>query len=111
MSTFFSALNLDDMIRIMAENILAQYPVRTSLGKRFLTLLKGLRTKITMDSFSGVPQVEFSFTRAYSLRQLLEFINAQEKRMVVAIDEFQQIEEFPDFRRCKNGHSSPARAW
>ena len=101
----FSALNLDDMIRIMAENILAQYPVRTSLGKRFLTLLKGLRTKITMDSFSGVPQVEFSFTtsddRAYSLRQLLEFINAQEKRMVVAIDEFQQIEEFPDFRRCK----------
>lgn len=96
----FSAMNLDDMIRIMAENILVQFPAKTSFGKKFLTFLKGLRTKITFDSFSGMPQVEFNFLspeeRTYSLRQLLEFINAQEKRMVVAIDEFQQIEEFPE---------------
>lgn len=96
----FSALNLDDMIKIMAENILEQFPPKTSLGKKFVTFLKGLRTKVSLDSFSGMPQVEFNFLsqeeRNYNLRQLLEFINGQEKRMVVAIDEFQQIEEFPE---------------
>lgn len=96
----FSAMNLDDMIKIMAESILTQFPSKTSFGKKFVTFLKGLRTKITFDSFSGSPQVEFNFEspeeRIYSLRQLLEFINGQEKRMVVAIDEFQQITEFPE---------------
>ena len=68
-------------------------------GKRLLTLLKGLRTKITMDSFSGVPQVEFSFTtseeRAYSLRQLLEFINAQKSGWLSPSMSFSRLRSSP----------------
>jgi hypothetical protein len=95
-----SARSLDDFVKLLTEAILKSYPEKTSLGKRFLKLLKGLRPLISYNSISGDPQVQISYQtpeeKEVTIRGLLEFLEKQDKKTVLAIDEFQQIEAFPE---------------
>ena len=96
----FATLSLKDFIKTLAEAILAEFPEKTSIGNKFMALLKGYRPVITYDPVSGMPQVEFNFSapseKEYTLKGLFAFLNSQKRHVVVAFDEFQQITTYPE---------------
>lgn len=96
----YSSRNLSDFIKLFTTAIIEKFPERTPVGKRFLKLLKGLRPVFSFDAITGVPQVQFNYQtendKEYTLQQLLAFINEQPQPVVVAIDEFQQIADYPE---------------
>ena len=96
----FATRSLDDFVRQLAEAILKNYPEKTSFGKRFMNFLKGLRPIITYDPISGEPQIQISYRtveeKEYTISGLLQFLDKQNFKILIAIDEFQQIMEYPE---------------
>ena len=62
--------------------------------------MKGLRPVIQFDGLSGEPQISFDFTQEsqmnHSLQSLFSFLENQHVNIVIAFDEFQQINEYPE---------------
>lgn len=96
----YATLSLSDLTKTLAESILQAFPERTTIGKAFLAFLKGLRPTLTYDSVSGAPQLQFNYgtsaEKEYTLKSLFEFLNTRDRDVVLAIDEFQQITEYPE---------------
>ncbi|MFC2111300.1 ATP-binding protein [Bacteroidota bacterium] len=96
----YSTRNLSDFIMLLTEAILKNFPIKTSIGKQFMKLLKGFRPLFTFDEITGTPQVQFNFQldndKEITLKKLLQFIDEQQSTVVVAIDEFQQIANYPE---------------
>ena len=60
---------------------------------------RGFRPTMTLDEFSGRPKFSFDITAANaqsSLESMLEYLQSRRGRTIVAIDEFQQIAEYPE---------------
>lgn len=96
----FATQKLSDFTKALADAVLAKFPAKKSIGKQFMELLQGFRPMFTMDPLSGSPQVQFNYVNAsdkeYTLKSVLEFLNSQKRQVVLAIDEFQQITEYPE---------------
>lgn len=96
----FATRSLSDFIKVVAEAVMKKFPEKTHIGSKFITFIKGLRPVISYDSLTGVPQVQFNYQIAaekeHTLSGLLEFINSQQIDIVLAIDEFQQIADYPE---------------
>jgi AAA+ ATPase superfamily predicted ATPase len=96
----YAARSLNDFIKLLAEATMRKFPEKTTIGKRFLTLIKGLRPLISYDAISGEPQLQIAYQsiqeQEYTLQGLLQFLENQSMPIVVAIDEFQQITQFPE---------------
>lgn len=89
-----------DFNKLLSESILKKFPEKTTIGKLFMSLLKGFRPIIRFDAITGEPQVEISYTteieKTHTLQGILDFLNSQKPLIVLAIDEFQQIDDFPE---------------
>jgi len=96
----FSSRNLSEFIKLLAEAILFAFPEPTPIGKQFMDFIKGFRPMIGYDPLTGQPQIQISYHSAqekeYTLQGLFGFLENQGERIVVAIDEFQQISEYPE---------------
>lgn len=96
----YASRDLSDFVKLLSETILKKFPEKTSAGKQFLNLLKTLRPLISYDSITGDPQVTITYQTAaekeYTLKGLLDFLEKQNYPVVIAIDEFQQITEYPE---------------
>ena len=61
--------------------------------------LTDIRPTMTIDEFSGKPKFSFDINAGNaqaSLESILEYLQSRKARTVVAIDEFQQIAEYPE---------------
>ena len=89
-----------DFNKLLSEAILKKFPEKTTIGELFMKLLKGFRPVIRFDAISGEPQVELSYTteaeKTHTLQGILEFLNSQKPMVLLAVDEFQQINDFPE---------------
>lgn len=96
----FATRNMDDLNRTLATAILNALPEDSSFGKRFMGMLKGLRPSFSLDPLSGSPQVQFSYQnqteQKHTLEGLLQFMERQEQKVLLVIDEFQQVREYDD---------------
>lgn len=96
----YATRSLSDFIKFLSEAILSKFPESTTLGSKFMTFVKSLRPMITYDSISGDPQVQILYQseqeKERTLKGLLDFLDNQDKRILLAIDEFQQIREYPE---------------
>ncbi|MDR1226085.1 MAG: ATP-binding protein [Prevotellaceae bacterium] len=96
----YSARSLSDFIKLMSEAILKQFPGTTSIGKKFFNILKSLRPLVSYDYISGEPQLQIAYhtegEKQQTLQSLLTFLDSQKIKIVLAIDEFQQITCFPE---------------
>ncbi len=96
----YSSRSLNDFIKLLAEAILHKFPEKTSVGRQFLDIIKGFRPLIGYDAISGEPQIQIAYQSAqekeYTLQGLLQFLDNQPFQIVLAIDEFQQILDFPE---------------
>lgn len=96
----YATRSLSDFIRFIAEAVLKTFPEDSSLGRKFMTFIRSLRPMITYDSISGEPQVQIIYQseqeKEHTLKGLFDFLDSQNKKILLAIDEFQQIREFPE---------------
>ena len=96
----FSTLNLNEFINQLSEAILRTFPQKTPAGKRFMEILKGFRPVFSFDPLNGSPQISFDFNtekeQESTLKSLFRFLEDQHQKTVVAIDEFQQIADYPE---------------
>ena len=96
----YACIHLKDFTETLALSIFNKFPQKRGIGRRFFDFLKGLRPVITYDALSGQPEIRFEFTQTkeyeYTLRSLFQFLDNQQMQIIVAIDEFQQIVEFPE---------------
>ncbi|GAB1453887.1 ATP-binding protein [Draconibacterium sp.] len=96
----FSSRNLSEFIKLIAEAILHQYPEKTRVGNGFLEFIKGFRPLIGFDPLTGQPQIQINYQSNHekenTLQGLFTFLENQEEQIVIAIDEFQQISEYPE---------------
>lgn len=96
----YASRNLGDFVALMAEGILSKFPEKTSIGKQFIKLLKGFRPMFSFDELTGSPQIQFNYQSAkdkeHTLQRLLSFLDNQQKPVIIAIDEFQEIAFYPE---------------
>jgi len=96
----YSSRSLSDFIKLMTEAILIKFPEKSTIGKRFMKMLRGLRPLISFDPFTGAPQIQIGFQSSqeavYTLQGLFTFLDEQNIQIIIAIDEFQQIGTYPE---------------
>ncbi len=88
-----------DFLNTLASAILNSVPEKTGLGQKIWNFIKSLRPVITFDKLSGEPNVSFNIQpkeTAHQIENLFEFLEQQDKRVIFAIDEFQQILDYPE---------------
>jgi AAA+ ATPase superfamily predicted ATPase len=92
--------SLADFTNQLATAIYNRFPADKTIGKKIISLIQGLRPVISFDELSGAPSVSLGFqTKAQkenTLSQLFQFLDQQGSKVVFAIDEFQQILEYPE---------------
>jgi len=93
----YSSRSADDFIALFAEAISRTLKKETAV-KSFFKALGSLRPVFSQDPLSGIPQLSFTFQtdaeRRYSLKALLDFLDRRPRKVILAIDEFQQIREY-----------------
>lgn len=96
----YATQSLPEFTNQLASAILRAFPQSVSIGKKFINLIKGLNPTISYDALTGAPEISFSFRQPkqyeYSLKELFAFLEQQKRPVVIAIDEFQQIANYPE---------------
>jgi hypothetical protein len=96
----YSTQNLKEFTELTAVKVMRQFSQKENIGKRFWNYLKTLRPVISYDDLSGQPEVHFEHAQAKeyekTLSHLLQFLEAQQKPVLLAIDEFQQVALYPE---------------
>ena len=96
----FATRSLSDFIKALAEAVMKKFPEKSHVGNKFMAFIRGLRPVISYDSLTGIPQIQINYQmtaeKEHTLSGLLEFLDSQEIDIVLAIDEFQQIAEYPE---------------
>lgn len=91
--------NLNQFLNLLTTAIICDLPEKSSLGKRFWNLLKSLRPVISYDALTGSPQAFFDLKPhevENNVQAIFQFLENQEFKIVLAIDEFQQIVHYPE---------------
>jgi len=96
----YATQNLSDFTNQIASIILKTFPKTKRIGKEFIAMIKGFAPVFSYDPLTGLPNVSLSFTQTnqpeHSLNSLFAFLEKQNKKIVIAFDEFQQITEYPE---------------
>jgi AAA+ ATPase superfamily predicted ATPase len=91
--------SLNDLLNQLSTAMVSQYSERSNIGKRIWQLIRSLRPVISYDALNGAPQVMLRTTPVESKKTIAEIfavLEEQSKPVVIAIDEFQQILEYPE---------------
>lgn len=92
--------NLKQFTENLSQAILQRIPEHKSFTKRFIELLKAFHPTITYDALTGQPEVSFEFQETKmaekTLAGIFQFLENQDKQIVLAIDEFQQVANYPE---------------
>ena len=96
----FATRSLEDFVKTLSEAIMESLPPKSSTGKKFFNFIKSLRPVITYDPLTSAPQIQLTLQsedeKQQTLKGLLTFLDKQDKKILLAIDEFQQIREYPE---------------
>lgn len=96
----FATRELKDFANQLAGAIYKEFPIQHKIGKRFWDAIKLLRPTVSVNELTGAPELSLDISKPQqiekSIPQLLQFIDDQQTEIVIAIDEFQQILEYPE---------------
>ena len=96
----YATQNLSEFTNQLASIILKTFPKSKRIGKEFLKMIKNFAPVFSYDPLTGMPNVSLSFSQSnqpqHSLVSLFAFLEKQDKKIVIAFDEFQQITEYPE---------------
>lgn len=91
--------NITGFLNELASSIIRNVPARKKAGQKLWDFIKSLRTTISFDSLTGSPQVSFTLKESeipYQIETIFAFLENQQVKYVIAIDEFQQILKYPE---------------
>jgi len=91
--------NLQQFLNHLGTAILKNEPVHTGTGRKMWNFIKSLRPVITFETLTGAPQATFDLKPAQteqSIDSILSFLDSQSYKTIIAIDEFQQIANYPE---------------
>ena len=84
----------------LATAIYNAFPRNNSIGKKIIKAIQSLRPIIQFDTLTGQPSVSIvnvtQLQKEKTIASLFEFLDNQDIKVVFAIDEFQQILEYPE---------------
>ena len=96
----FSTNNLQEFVETISKAVIEDALNREkSFMMKVLDFFKGLRPTITPDLLTGMPTVSVNVVPVqaeYMLKSLFTHLESLNKRVYLAIDEFQQIMEYPE---------------
>ena len=96
----FASRTIDDFIKLLAEAAMKSFQPKTSIGEKLLTFIKALRPQLSFDNITGEPQLQIAYQtmheKEYTLKGLFDFLDSQGVHIVIGIDEFQQIRDYPE---------------
>lgn len=96
----YSTQSLGDFIRLFANTVLGQLDsVPQKALNRIGQFIRSCRPVFTFDELTGVPKVTVDVAPAEeesTLKEIFDYLASSEKRCYIAIDEFQQIAEYPE---------------
>lgn len=96
----YSTQNLGDFIRLLASTVLGKLDsVPQKALSRVSLFLKSCRPAFTFDELTGAPKVTIDIAPASeetTLKEIFDYLQSSDKRCYIAIDEFQQIAEYPE---------------
>tara|TARA_R110001592_G_scaffold36893_6_gene123630 strand:- start:1247 stop:2383 length:1137 start_codon:yes stop_codon:yes gene_type:complete len=92
--------NLIEFTNYMATAVYNAFPPQKSLGKKIMELFQRFRPTISFDELTGNPSLSLTITTAdqknNTIGNILNFLDSQNIKIVFAIDEFQQILDYPE---------------
>ncbi|MEI6749195.1 MAG: AAA family ATPase [Bacteroidales bacterium] len=97
----YATRNLHEFINVLSTALIGYFESKPEkmLGQ-LIRLLGQFRPKLTFDELSGLPSVELSLQSdaetEQSLSTIFNYLSKQKQRVVIAIDEFQQIMNYPE---------------
>ena len=96
----YATQNLQEFTNQLASSILKAFPSNQTIGKRFMKFVRGLSPSINFDPLMGAPEISFKYVEPkqyeHALKGLFEFLDQQNKHILIAIDEFQQVAQYPE---------------
>ena len=96
----YSTQNLGDFIRSFASAVLGTLDSAPQKAlSRVSQFLKSCRPSFTFDELTGAPKVTIDIapsSEGVTLKEIFDYLQSSEKRCYIAIDEFQQIAQYPE---------------
>lgn len=91
--------NLNQFLNHLGTALLIAESEQTGTGRKIWKFIKSLRPVITFETLTGAPQASFDLKprqTEQSIDSILSFLDSQPFRTIIAIDEFQQITNYPE---------------
>ena len=96
----YSTQSLGDFVRLFAHSVLGKLDsVPQKALNRIGTFIRSCRPVFTFDELTGIPKVTIDHSPSEeesTLKEIFDYLGSSEKRCYIAIDEFQQITEYPE---------------
>ncbi len=92
-------LSLEEFIKVISNAVVSKLEKQQKITAFFKTL-KSVRPLLGIDPLTGSPQVSFTFAddsqKQSTLKEVMDYLERYPQKVVLAIDEFQQIREYND---------------
>ena len=96
----FPTKSQSEFVRILGTAVLNETLSKSKmLGKKMLEMLRSLRPVLGVDALTGMPNVTLNVDPTQSemtIRNIFAYLNKIQREVFIAIDEFQQINEYPE---------------
>lgn len=96
----FSTHSLSDFVRLFASTVLGKLDsLPQKAMNRITQFVRSCRPVFSFDEITGTPKVTVDIApneEVNTLKEIFEYLASSEKRCYIAIDEFQQIREYPE---------------
>ena len=92
--------NLSQFIQLLAKTVIGKVDSFSQTAMRKITtFFANYKPTMSFDEMTGIPTFSITVSpsqREDSLKQIFEYLKQSEKRIYIAVDEFQQIAEYPE---------------
>ena len=91
--------NMSGFLNELTSAIIRNVPERKGTGRKIWDFIKSLRPEVSFDVLTGAPQVSFTLKDKeinLQIETIFAFLEKQDEKYVIAIDEFQQILKYPE---------------
>lgn len=91
--------NLNQFLNKISTSVIQSFSEKSKPGQKIWQFIKSLRPVVSFDTLTGAPQATFEVKRheaESNIHAILLFLEKQNSRILLAIDEFQQILNYPE---------------
>ena len=96
----YSTQSMGDFVRLFANTVLGKLDTAPQKAlSRIGQFIRSCRPVFTFDELTGIPKVTIDVApqeEESTLKEIFDYLGSSEKRCYIAIDEFQQIAEYPE---------------